>query len=171
MTKGFILGGTSAGAQFTASIAPLYRDAGLSPPITGIVFLAGNLVDTRATPAKYQRSVLSVDEITSAPGLTQEAVEYFAKVYDADPWDVRRSPLLFDGWKGVAKKAVISVCGWDPRRDEGVLFERLLREAGVEVRMDVHQGLPHGFWTVCRSLEVSKEWERKMVEDVGWLIE
>lgn len=171
LSKAFLLGGTSAGAQFTASIAPLYRSAALSPPITGLVFLAGNLVDTRATPRKYQDSILSVDEITSAPGLTKEAVDYFAEVYAADPWDLRRSPLLVESWEGVARKAAISVCGWDPRRDEGVLFERLLREAGVEVRMDVHKGLPHGFWTVCRSLDVSREWERKLVEDVGWLIE
>lgn len=135
------------------------------------MFLAGNLVDTRATPPKYANDILSVDEITSAPGLTQEAVEYFAKVYDADPWSVLRSPLLVESWEGVARKAVISVCGWDPRRDEGVLFERLLKEAGMECRMEVHKGLPHGFWTVCRSLSVSKEWETKMVKDVAWLIE
>ena len=135
------------------------------------MFLAGNLVDTTAMPSKYADDILSVDEITSAPGLTREGVEYFAKVYDADPSSVLRSPLLVEGWEGVARKAVISVCGWDPRRDEGVLFEKLLKEAGVEVRMDVHKGLPHGFWTVCRSLDVSKEWEAKMVEDVSWLIE
>lgn len=114
---------------------------------------------------------MSVDEITSAPGLTKEAVDYFAEVYDADPWDVRRSPLLFERWEGVAKKAVIGVCGWDPRRDEGILFEKLLKDAGLEVRIAVHKGLPHGFWTVCRELDVSKEWERKLVEDVGWLLE
>ena len=171
LSKAFIVGGTSAGAQFAASIAPHYRDAGLSPPITALVFLAGNLVDTDATPPRYLDRILSVDEIISAPGLTKEAVDYFAKVYAADPWDKRRSPLLIESWEGVARKAVISVCGWDPRRDEGILFEGLLREAGVEVRMDVHKGLPHGFWTVCRGLDVSREWERKLVEDVGWLIE
>lgn len=149
----------------------MYRNEKRSPPITGIVFLAGNLVDTRATPSQYRNQILSADEITSAPGLTKEAVQYFAQVYDADPWDTRRSPLLFDSWQGVAKKAVISVCGWDPRRDEGILFEKLLKDAGVAVRMDVHRGLPHGFWTVCRGLNVSKEWERKLVEDVGWLLE
>lgn len=171
LTKVFLLGGTSAGAQFAASLASLYRDAIISPPITGIVFLAGNFVDTRATPPKYQPHILSVDEITSASGLTLEAVEYFANAYDADPWDVRRSPLLVESWRHVARKAVVSVCGWDPRRDEGVLFERLLREAGVEVTMEVHKGLPHGFWTVCRGLEVSREWERKLVGAMGWLIE
>lgn len=136
-----------------------------------MIFLAGTLIDTDAMPPKYASRILSVDEIPTAPGLTREIVNHFAEIYEADAWDIRRSPLLVESWQGVARKAVISVCGWDPRRDEGILFEELLREAGVEVRMDVHKGLPHGFWTVCRGLDLSRAWEAKLVENVRWLIE
>jgi acetyl esterase/lipase len=33
--------------------------------------------------------------------------------------------------------AYIQICGLDPLRDEGLLYERLLREQGVPTRLDM----------------------------------
>jgi acetyl esterase/lipase len=49
----------------------------------------------------------------------------------------------------------LQVCGLDPLRDEGLLYERLLREQGVPTRLDVcvnrlviHPELIYGlFWS------------------------
>ncbi|PNY29611.1 AB hydrolase superfamily protein [Tolypocladium capitatum] len=171
LAKGFVLGGTSAGANFTAGISHLALEEALSPPLTGIVFLAGSFCHPDARPQTYLDRILSVDEITEAPGLTRQSIDYFAGRYGAPPEDRRVSPLLFGSHAGIADKAYFAICGLDPRRDEALLYERLLRDAGLETRSDVYPGLPHGFWTTCPDLPASREWLRKLIEAVRWMIQ
>lgn len=78
LSKGFILGGTSAGANFTAGISHLARDGGLSPGLTGLAFLAGSFCHPDVRPEKYRDRILSVDEIDDAPGLSRTSINYFA---------------------------------------------------------------------------------------------
>ena len=89
LTRGFILGGTSAGANFTAGIAHLARQEGLSPQITGLVFLAGSFCHPDVRPEQYRDRILSIDEINDAPGLTRKSIDYFASKSPT-------SPLLFE---------------------------------------------------------------------------
>ncbi|CAG8155260.1 unnamed protein product [Penicillium salamii] len=170
LQRGFLLGGTSAGANFTAGISHLAVREGLSPPLTGLLFLAGSFCHPDVRPAKYRDRILSVDEINDAPGLTRKSIDYFAAKYGAPPEDKRLSPLLFDSHSGLAQKAVFYVCGWDPRRDEALLFEQLLKEERIETKLYVYPGLPHGFWTTCPDLEVSKSWSEDLVQGVKFLL-
>ncbi|KAF5264029.1 hypothetical protein FOXYS1_5197 [Fusarium oxysporum] len=163
LSKGFILGGTSAGANFTAGISHLACDEGLSPRITGVVFLAGSFCHPDMRPKKYLDRILSVDEINDAPGLTRKSIDYFA--------DKRLSPLLFDSHAGIAKKAYFAICGWDPRRDEAILLDQLLQEVGLPTKSHIYSGLPHGFWTTCPDLPVSKKWLQDLLQGVHWLLE
>jgi acetyl esterase/lipase len=189
LLKGFLLGGTSAGANFTAGIAHLVRDTQLNSPLTGLAFLAGNVCHPDARPAQYRDRILSVDEINDAPGLTRKSIDYFAgrlephggiirtftyaclEKYGAPPSDTRLSPLLFQSHAGLAKKAYFAICGWDPRRDESLLFEEILRQNGTETSKHVYPGLPHGFWTTCPELAVSRKWEEEYVKGVRWLLQ
>ncbi|CAG8010908.1 unnamed protein product [Penicillium olsonii] len=171
LQRGFLLGGTSAGANFTAGIAHLAVREGLSPPLTGLLFLAGSFCHPDARPAKYRDRILSVDEINDAPGLTRKSIDYFAAKYGAPPTDKRLSPLLFESHSDLAKKAVFYVCGWDPRRDEALLFEQLLKEESTRTKLYVYPGLPHGFWTTCPDLDVSKSWQEDLVQGVQFLLE
>ncbi|KAJ5690217.1 alpha/beta-hydrolase [Penicillium macrosclerotiorum] len=170
LQRGFLLGGTSAGANFTAGIAHLAVQEGLSPQLTGLLFLAASVCHPDARPAAYKERILSVDEINDAPGLTRKSIDFFAAKYGAPPEDKRLSPLLFDSHAGIAQKAIFYVCGWDPRRDEALLFERLLREENVSTKLFVYPGLPHGFWTTCPDLEVSQSWQKDLVDGVRFLL-
>ncbi|KAH6695518.1 Alpha/Beta hydrolase protein [Plectosphaerella plurivora] len=171
LTKGFVLGGTSAGANFTAGIAHLARSEGLSPRLTGMVFLAGSFCHPDARPAKFLDRILSVDEINDAPGLTRKSIDYFAGKYGAPPEDKRLSPLRYDSQGDLAPKALFAVCGWDPRRDEALLLEQLLSQEGTSTKMQVYQGLPHGFWTTCPGLPVSQQWLEDLIEGMRWILE
>ncbi|KAJ5320230.1 Alpha/Beta hydrolase protein [Penicillium antarcticum] len=135
LRKGFLLGGTSAGANFTAGIAHLAVEEGLSPSLTGLLFLAGSFCHPDARPAKYLHRILSVDEVNDAPGLTRKSIDYFSAKYGAPPEDKRLSPLLFDSHANLAQKVAFFVCGWDPRRDEALLLEQLLKEEGIDTKL------------------------------------
>ncbi|KAM0325740.1 hypothetical protein ACHAQA_007040 [Verticillium albo-atrum] len=171
LTRGFVLGGTSAGANFTAGIAHLARLEGLTPRLSGLVFLAGSFCHPDARPKKYLDRILSVDEVTDAPGFSRKSIDYFAAKYGAPPEDKRLSPLLYDSQAELADKAYFAVCGWDPRRDEALLLEQLLQEAGTSTKIHVYKGLPHGFWATCPELPASKEWLKDLVSGVRWLLD
>lgn len=91
--------------------------------------------------------------------------------YGAPPFDKRLSSLLFDSHADIAKKAYFSVCGWDPRRDESLLLEQLLKEEGLDTKLDVYPGLPHGFWTTCPDLPESKRWLEKLLQGLSWIFD
>ena len=54
----------------------------------------------------------------------------------ADPFNPEFSPLLYPSHAALPP-LYIQVCGWDPVRDECLLYEKVLHEAGVETKIDV----------------------------------
>ncbi|KAH9923758.1 uncharacterized protein BXZ73DRAFT_26314, partial [Epithele typhae] len=50
------------------------------------------------------------------------------------PSDLRMSPLLAPSKAGLPA-AFVQVMQYDPLRDQGILYERLLREAGVPTKL------------------------------------
>ncbi|KAJ5086430.1 alpha/beta-hydrolase [Penicillium alfredii] len=101
---------------------------------------------------------------SNAPRLTRKLIDYFAGIYGAPPDDKRLSLLLVPSHANLARRAVSYVYGWDPHRDEALLFEQLLREQGISTQCYLYPGLPHGFWTTWPDLEVSKGWQRDLIE-------
>ncbi|KAH6680592.1 Alpha/Beta hydrolase protein [Halenospora varia] len=170
LSKGFILGGTSAGANFTAVLSHEAVLENMQPPLTGLLFMAGSFCHPDVRPEKYRDRILSVDEINDAPGLTRKSIDYFAGKYGAPPGDVRLSPLLYGFHDRLAQKAYFQICGWDPRRDEAILYEQILAENKILTRKDVYPGKPHGWWTTCPTLESSKNWLEDLLVGVKWLL-
>lgn len=52
-----------------------------------------------------------------------------------------------------------------------MLLAEILEDEGLKVRKDVYPGLPHGFWTTCPSLPVSRKWEEDVVNAVKLILE
>ena len=62
------------------------------------------------------------------------------------------------------------IAGMDPLRDDGLLYERIIREQGVRTKMDLYPGLPHGFWSFFPEAEFSKMQFQDSLKGFAWLL-
>ncbi|RGP67211.1 hypothetical protein FLONG3_8606 [Fusarium longipes] len=58
----------------------------------------------------------------------------------------------------------------DTLYSDGLCYGMLLREAGVEVKVQVEAGWPHTFWLKAPHLDNALECEKRMMEGLEWLI-
>lgn len=121
---------------------------------------------------EHEKDILSVKEVVDAPGLNAAKIDEICHQYCPFALEDRiYSPLLFEDWACKAKKAHFAICGWDPRRDEAILFSQILTKAGIKVQSKIYSGLPHAFWTMAPDVQESKEWEDDAVAGIRWLLE
>lgn len=145
--KGFIVGGTSAGGNLAAGLAHVARDNDLRPPLTGQWLACPWLCPQGGMPDKYAEILCSYDQCREAPALNQSSIDMYTEALQPDPKDDRFNVFCHSKGHSGLPPAYIQVCGMDPFRDEGILYEECLRtEGGVRTKMDVYSGLPHGFW-------------------------
>lgn len=82
-------------------------------------------------------------------------------------WDPFNHP---DSHKGAAK-ALFQVGGLDPLREEAVLYDRVLREAGALTRFEMYDGYGHMFWTNYPEMDESERFVADTLRGVKWLLE
>ncbi|KAM0202347.1 hypothetical protein ACHAPA_011552 [Fusarium lateritium] len=58
----------------------------------------------------------------------------------------------------------------DPLYSDGLCYAMLLREAGIEVRVQVEKGWPHTFWLKAPHLGHALECEKDMLKGLKWLL-
>lgn len=132
------IGGDSAGGNLTAVISQMARDRG-GPPL---VF---QLLIYPATDFRMQTA--SIEENAEGYFLTKDDMIWFMNHYlnNADEkTNPLASPLLAKDLSGLPPALVITA-QYDPLRDEGELYGRKLREAGVPVTISRYDGVIHGF--------------------------
>lgn len=173
-SKGFIIGGTSAGGNIAATISHLARDEKFSPPLTGCHMMIPAICAVDALPEKYKKDQHSWEQNKNAAILSRKACDLFYDCYlpVADRGSELFSPLLFKTGHACLPPSYFQICGQDPLRDEALIYERVLREdEGLKTKVDVYPGLPHGFWSVFPKIESSKRFVEESVKGVKWLLE
>ncbi len=170
LSAGFVVGGTSAGGNLSAVLSLLARDEKLSPPLTGQFLAIPTAIPGDAIPEQYKEWYLSHDQNKDVPILPQAALNMFMNAYKADS----NSPLFnvgtHSGGHANLPPAIVAVDGMDPLRDEGIIYERILREAGNKTKLYVYPGLPHGHWGFFPFLKASDRFRKDQVEAMGWLL-
>jgi len=69
-------------------------------------------------------------------------------------------------------KAFFQIDGMDPLRDEGLIYERVLREEySIPTRLNVYPGLPHGHWAIFPMLKSADLFRREQVAGMGWVLD
>jgi acetyl esterase/lipase len=77
LSKGFIVGGISAGANLVCSVSHLARDDGMTPKITGLFLSIPSLLEPLAVPEKWKSEYKSREENKNALVLNQDAISFF----------------------------------------------------------------------------------------------
>ncbi|KAF8181748.1 Alpha/Beta hydrolase protein [Mycena galopus ATCC 62051] len=185
LDKGFVVGGSSAGANLAAAVAhrslkdPFFEQRKL----TGHILQIPALVHPAAYPPDYTSELLSYEQNKDAPTLGKDLMDFYYECLKGPPADPDVSPLLADH-TGLPP-AYLQVCGLDPMRDEGLLYERLLRELGIPTKLDMrvnpfsvtkhwlnqfrYPGVPHGFKIMFPGIKAAKKWEVDLRGGLRWL--
>jgi acetyl esterase len=140
------VGGDSAGGNLAAVVALAARDAGDLPIAFQLLIY----------PATDQRRGAPSHE-TNGQGylLTKDTIDYFMGHYIADPaqnLDWRASPLLHDDLSRLPPAFVLTA-GYDPLRDEGLMYSQRLAEAGNRGAHVCFERQIHGFITMGKVLD------------------
>ena len=148
--KRLAIGGDSAGGNLAAVTALRARDEG--GPALAFQLLVYPATDANADTPSYR---------DNADGylLTKDSMLWFWDHYlrnDADRANPHVSPLRASSLKGLPPALVITA-EFDPLRDEGEVFGKRLREAGVPVTISRYDGTIHGFFTMTGFLDLAKK--------------
>ncbi|KAI0061914.1 hypothetical protein BV25DRAFT_1947234 [Artomyces pyxidatus] len=171
IAKGFIVGGQSAGGNLTAVIAhrahvdPFFQDK----PLTGQHLSIPVTLHYEAYPEKYMCLLRSWEENKDAKILDTDSMRWFYKQYQGPADGPETSPALYPSHAGLPP-AHIQVCGLDPLRDEGLLYERLLREAGTPTRLDIYPGVPHAFQMAAPRIALASKFLNDAFSGFRWLL-
>ncbi len=76
-TKGFIIGGVSAGANLAVVAAHLYRDEKRFLSLTGQYLPIPTLCDSKALPSKYKDVYLSLEQNKEGLIVNQKSIDMF----------------------------------------------------------------------------------------------
>jgi acetyl esterase len=140
------VGGDSAGGNLAAVVSQIARDRGGPNIIYQLLIYPGT---------DMQMSMPSIDENAEGPLLTKAAMHWFVNHYlrsEGDRTDPLASPLLASNLRGLPP-AFILTAECDPLRDEGEAYGRRLEDAGVTVKVQRYEGMPHGFFSFGAALD------------------
>ncbi|KAF8158667.1 alpha/beta hydrolase fold-domain-containing protein, partial [Mycena galopus ATCC 62051] len=170
LVKGFVVGGIAAGANFAAAVThralkdPFFSEHRL----TGHWLQLPPLIHPAAYPPEYASELLSREQNADAPILSKASLDLFYDCLAGPPSDPDISPLLGD--HSGLPPVYMQICGLDPLRDEGFLYERLLRAQGVRTKVDVYPGVPHGFHVFLPPMGATKKWHTDLREGLKWIL-
>ncbi len=140
------VGGDSAGGNLAAVVAIAARNAGDLP-------LRFQLLIYPATDMR--RLAPSHNHNGQGYLLTSDSLAYFHDHYIDDPAhdsDWRASPLLCEKLDGLPE-ALVLTAGYDPLRDEGLMYSQRLTDAGTRAHHICFERQIHGFITMGRVID------------------
>ncbi|KAL1998225.1 hypothetical protein VTN02DRAFT_6622 [Thermoascus thermophilus] len=169
--------GTSAGAGLALAVANRFAkttETTTSPnPIRGIVALGPTTLHPDNIPSHYHAIHTSyTDNATDVPVIDAACMREFYRAQAVDPADA-------DAFVALAPKAQLArfpatyivTTDTDPVRDDGVVIETALKEAGVPTKRDHYERLPHCFWIFPSLTEANKAFGANLLRGIHWVIE
>lgn len=168
--KGFLMGGVSAGGALTASFSRLFQDEPIAFPLTGQWLSVPSIMDPTHVPEKYKDYHISSEQFAQGAFLSREAREWMRKL---SQWDIS-SPLRYaiNSKTDISKQppTYFQIDGADPLRDDGLIYDEMLKEAGVATKVDLYPGCPHAHSAGFPGLNVTNKANVDTIVGFGWLL-
>lgn len=167
----FIMASVSSGGNLAAVVAQQCVDKGCSPPLTGLWLYIPYILEPANMPEKYKHLHISRELDEATMDLTTKDLEYFTRAYQHDTTSRLASPFNSNCPHVGIPPVYIEVNGQDPLRDDGLVYEKVLRDHGVITRLRVNPGVPHGHGKmVAVGLESAVKSQIEGVRGFGWLL-
>nr|POF26303.1 ab hydrolase superfamily protein b1a11.02 [Quercus suber] len=166
--QAFIVGGVSAGGTNSVVAAALAIEEPLKYPLTGQLLSVPVTMSATTVPEKYRPHFLSREHNRNAPFLTTVGVEDIGR--RTTGWEdlsplrhvvMTKTPL------SKLPPTYLQACGMDPMRDDALIFDEMLKTAGVRTKLDFYPGCPHAFWMFIPDLDISKKAMADMMVQVA----
>lgn len=123
-----------------------------------------------SVPPAYAHLYTSYTENASGvPVIDADSMASFLRAVDADPRDESTFVTLSDRL-GRFPRTYVAVCGKDPLRDDGIVVEAMLRDQGVETKLERYDGFPHYFW-IFPSVPTGARFMQNTIRGVQWVLE
>lgn len=169
-TKGFIVGGISAGGTTTAVITTEAVKNKLAYPITGQWLCVPSIMSHDNLPAKYKPYFHSLEHNVDVPVLPASALVDLKKLIEWDDNSALRWPILSDAPLSSLPPTFLQADGLDPLRDDALIYEEMLKEAGVPTRINFYPGAPHAHFALFPGIEISNRAVGDVMTGMGWLL-
>ncbi|KAF4983776.1 hypothetical protein FZEAL_899 [Fusarium zealandicum] len=122
-------------------VTRLCRDAGMTPPLTGVYAPFNFGVSGATVPEKYEDQFFSKEQHANALVLNAAAIKSLQSKYKPDQTSPLAFPVAFPSHAGLPKayfQAYFQAYGLDPVRDCSIVLERVYRDDGVPTKMDIY---------------------------------
>jgi len=162
----------STGGNFAAVMAHRARDdpTFANHPLTGQILSMPLVIHPDVYPEHYKSELLSVEQNRDALLINAAFIRQAYTDFGVQPNAPEASPLLYPSHEALVP-AYIQVCGLDPLRDEGLLYTKVLQEAGVKTKVDIYPGVPHGFYTIFPEMVQAIKFEKDLKTAITWLLD
>ncbi|OJT10993.1 AB hydrolase superfamily protein B1A11.02 [Trametes pubescens] len=171
LSKGFLVGGASAGGNLAAVLAhrakadPEFAQS----PLTGQVLQYPVTVHPDVVPEEYKKNYTAYGQMTDGNILPARHMYEYFQLLGGSPSDPEISPLLQPSFNGLPP-ALVQVCGMDPLRDDGLFYADKLKKAGVPTRLHVYPGAPHGFHLGLPQTTIAQRFEAELKAALRWML-
>ncbi|KAK1976590.1 Alpha/Beta hydrolase protein [Colletotrichum cereale] len=153
----FILGGISAGGNLAAKWISDKR----TPILKGVWLGVPWIMEREHVPSKYRDLWVSREQNSASFVLNASTISSILATYQPD--------FLSPDFSPFNSANLHQVCGQDPLRDDGLIYEKILRDHGVLTKIDVYLGVPHGFADLFPGFSLILEYLKDSMKGFGWL--
>ncbi|KAF2968506.1 hypothetical protein GQX73_g5105 [Xylaria multiplex] len=141
-----------------------------TPKITGLWLALPLVFEEAIVPAEFKHIWVSRKQNAESLIIGHKDMLYVNEIYSPDVFSADFSPFNANGAHIGLPPTYLQVCGQDPLRDDGLIYEKVLRNHGVTTKLDVYPGLPHGFAEVLPNLKAAQKYRLDTKNGFGWLL-
>lgn len=170
--KFFTIGGSAGGGLALEVCNRLVKDSSKRSMIKGVAAIVPLTLHYDHVPEKYKSMYTAYNDDENgveAPVINKESMKIFYDEGGARPDDSDIFVALAEDNHKNYPPVYFAVCERDPLRDDGLVMEKALKDAGVPTKLDFYKDLPHYFW-IFPQLPEGQSFVGNLIGGVKWLI-